>query len=212
VSRTDLTTIPDARCESTDTTSGALELNESVTHIAYAPAVSTLSIAVESPREPGIDRLLDGSTRYSQSVGYPPDACVLLDVDQLEQPGVLLYVARDETGRALGIAAIVDGTGDTTGRGELKRMFVDDEARELGVAGGLIERIETDAAARGIREIVLETGSLHLPAQALYAKHGYRRIEPFPPYVGEQYSVCMAKSLLTFGVDSLAEEPMAVAD
>jgi putative acetyltransferase len=42
---------------------------------------------------------------------------------------------------------------------------------------------------------VLETGTLHLPAQALYAKHGYRRIPAFGQYVGEPYSVCMAKDL-----------------
>lgn len=175
---------------------------------------TTLSITVESPREPGVERLLTGSTRYAQSLGYPPEANFLLDVSQLEQPGVLVYVARDETGRALGIAAIVDGAGPDAGRGELKRMFVDDEARGLGVAGLLLERIETDAAARGIREIVLETGTLHLPAQALYAKHGYRRIPQFGQYVGEPYSVCMAKSLLTFGVDvdSDADERVAVVD
>jgi putative acetyltransferase len=171
-----------------------------------------MSIAVESPREPGIDALIEGSTRYAHSLGYPPETCFLLDLPQLEQPGARLYVARDEAGRALGMAAIVDGAGEHEGRGELKRMFVDDEARGLGVGARLIERIETDAASRGIREIVLETGTLHLPAQALYAKHGYRRVEPFGPYVGKPYSLCMAKSLLTFDVGHLADEPLAVAD
>ncbi len=197
--------------------SGRLKRNESVTHIAYAPAVSTaLSIAVESPRERGVERLLADSTRHAQSLGYPPEATILLDAQQFAQPGVRLYVARDETGRALGIAAIVDGTdtgaGPDEGRAELARMFVDAEARGLGIAGMLLERVETDAAARGIREVVLETGTLHLPAQALYAKHGYRRVPQFGRYVGTPTSVCMAKSLLTFGVDSLAEEPLSVVD
>lgn len=175
---------------------------------------TTLSITVEPPRAPGIERLLTGSALYEQSLGYSPEADFGLDVSRLEQPGVLVYVARDDTGRALGIAAIVDGIGPDEGRGELTRMFVDDEARGLGVAGLLLERIETDAATRGIREIVLETGTLHLPAQALYAKHGYRRIPQFGQYVGEPHSVCMAKSLLTFGVDvdSDADERVAVVD
>ncbi|HEY1105373.1 MAG TPA: GNAT family N-acetyltransferase, partial [Agromyces sp.] len=67
--------------------------------------------------------------------------------------------------------------------------------RGLGVAGALLARIEADAAERGIDEIVLETGPRHLPALALYEKHGYRRIEQFGPYVGEEFSVCLAKEL-----------------
>jgi len=173
---------------------------------------TTLSIAVESPREPGVERLLADSTRHAQSLGYPPEAALLLDPSEFEQAGVRLYVARDETGRALGIAAIVDDSAADEGRAELARMFVDGEARGLGIAGLLLERVETDAPARGIREVVLETGSLHLPAQALYAKHGYRRVPQFGRYVGTPTSVCMAKSLLTFGVDSLAEEPLSVVD
>lgn len=163
---------------------------------------STLSIAVEPPRQPEIERLLAGSTSYSHSLGYPPEACFLLDVSQLEAPGVRLFVARDGSGDALGIAALVEGGHDDDehapafrGRGELKRMFVDERARGLGVAGRLLEAVEADASARGVAEIVLETGTLHLPAQALYAKHGYEVIPLFGPYLGEEYSVCMAKRL-----------------
>lgn len=154
-----------------------------------------VSVAVEPPRQPDVERLLDRSSAYARSLGYPPEANFLLDVGQLEQPGVRLYVARDEQGAALGIAAIVEGEKVGDGLGELKRMFVDDTARGLGVAGRLLHTIETEASARGIRQIVLETGTLHLPAQALYAKHGYRRVPAFGEYVGEPYSVCMAKDL-----------------
>jgi putative acetyltransferase len=154
-----------------------------------------MSVAVEPPRQPEIERLLAGSTTYAQSLGYPPEANFLLDVAQLERPGVRVYVARDESGRALGIAALVDDERSGGARGELKRMFVDDAARGSGVAGRLLHAIETDASSRGVRQIVLETGTLHLPAQALYAKHGYRRIPAFGQYVGEPYSVCMAKDL-----------------
>jgi putative acetyltransferase len=154
-----------------------------------------LSVAVEPPRQPDVERLIDGSSTYARSLGYPPEANFLLDLAQLEQPGVRVYVARDDQGTALGIAAIVEGDQVGDGLGELKRMYVDEAARGLGVAGRLLHTIETDAAARGLRQIVLETGTLHLPAQALYAKHGYRRIPAFGEYVGEPHSVCMAKDL-----------------
>ncbi|MFE6965383.1 GNAT family N-acetyltransferase [Agromyces sp. NPDC057679] len=158
-------------------------------------ATVAATVAVESPRQPEIERLLDGSTRYSHSLGYPPEACFLLDVSQLERPGVRLHVARTAEGVAVGIAALVEHPSLGEGRGELKRMFVDESARGLGVAGLLLESIESDAVTHGLAELVLETGTLHHPAQALYAKHGYRVIPLFGPYVGEQYSVCMAKSL-----------------
>ncbi|GAA1790366.1 GNAT family N-acetyltransferase [Agromyces lapidis] len=163
---------------------------------------ASVAISIEPPRQPEVERLLEGSTEYSRSL-YPPEACFLLDVGQLERPDVRLYVARDASGTALGVAALVAGTvgGGAAGsagspaRGELKRMFVAPSGRGLGVAGALLARIEADAAGLGLDEIVLETGPRHLAALALYEKHGYRHIEQFGPYVGEQFSVCMAKSL-----------------
>lgn len=154
-----------------------------------------VSVAVEPPRQPDVELLLQGSTTYAQSLGYPPEANFLLDVAQLERPEVRVYVARTDDGAALGIAAIVDDDAPAARSGELKRMFVADTARGLGVAGCLLHAIETDASSRGLRQIVLETGTLHLPAQALYAKHGYRRIPAFGQYIGEPYSICMAKDL-----------------
>lgn len=154
-----------------------------------------VSIAIEPPRQPDVERLLEGSTTYARSLGYPPEANFLLDLTQLERSEVRLYVARDDDGTALGIAAIVEDETIGDGLGELKRMFVADSARGRGVAARLLHTIETEASSRGIRQIVLETGTLHLPAQALYAKHGYRRIPAFGQYVGEAYSICMAKDL-----------------
>src|SRR4030095_12301744 len=116
-------------------------------------------------------------------------------------PGVTFYVARlGVDGPPVGIAALVAGRPASPppakvpdaapARGELKRMFVDPSARGRGVAGALLARVEADAAPRGIREVVLETGDLHHAAQALYTRHGYREIPQFGQYVGEPHSVC----------------------
>ncbi|WP_254431386.1 GNAT family N-acetyltransferase [Agromyces sp. Marseille-P2726] len=156
-----------------------------------------IAITVESPRQPEIERLLDGSSAYAQSL-YPPESNFLLDVATLERPEVAFYVARDGH-RAVGIAALVADVGmgpdGAPERGELKRMFVDPDVRGRGVAAALLARIEADAVARGIREVVLETGDLHHAAQALYTSHGYREIPQFGQYVGEPHSVCFAKTL-----------------
>lgn len=167
-----------------------------------APSVS---VSIEPPRQPEVERLLDGSTAYAQSL-YPPESNFLLDIATLERPEVTFYVARDGE-RAVGIAALVvepaatdsddRADGPAPARGELKRMFVDPSARGRGVAGALLTRIEVDAVSRGISEIVLETGDLHDAAQALYTRHGYREIPQFGQYVGEAHSVCFAKPIGT---------------
>jgi putative acetyltransferase len=187
-----------------------LKRNDPVTRFAYALGVTTPpSISIESPRAPGIGHLLEAGSEYARSL-YPAE--VLLDATQLEAPGTRVYVARDVDGTAVGVAAIVEGDGVGPGRGELMRMYVDARARGAGIASALIERIETDAAERGLREIVLEAGRLQHPALALYAKHGYHRVERFGRYVGEPSSVCMAKSLVGFTGDVLGEHPLAVGE
>jgi putative acetyltransferase len=161
-----------------------------------------VTIAIESPRQPEVERLLDASSAYAQSL-YPPESNFLLDLATLERPEVAFYVARIGE-RAVAIAAVVvEATaakvgGQEPATGELKRMFVDTSVRGRGVAGALLTRIEADAAARGIRQIVLETGDLHHAAQSLYTRHGYREIPQFGQYVGEPHSVCFAKPLAAF--------------
>ena len=150
-----------------------------------------VTVSIEPPRQAEVERLLDASTAFAESL-YPPESNFLLDIATLERPEVSFYVARDG-GRAVGIAALVAYT--AAARGELKRMFVDPAARGRGVAAALLERIEADASARGLIEIVLETGDLHDAAQALYMRHGYREIPQFGQYVGEAHSVCFAKPL-----------------
>ena len=151
-----------------------------------------MSIAVEPPRQPEVQALLEQSTRFAQSL-YPPESNFLLSIESLEKPEVVFYVARAASNVAVGIAAIVDN-GD--GSAELKRMFVSETARGQGAAKALIARIEADAVARGIGRIVLETGPLHDAALALYRASGYVEIPQFGQYVGEEFSVCFAKDLV----------------
>ncbi|MEL4320240.1 GNAT family N-acetyltransferase [Leifsonia sp. YIM 134122] len=159
----------------------------------------SISIAVEPPRQPEIEELLLQSSAYAMAL-YPPESNFLLDIESLEHPGVTFYVARDAEGAALGCAALVVDATDANEpteptSAELKRMFVSAEARGRRVASRLLDRIETDAAASGIRRIVLETGDLHDAAQALYRHAGYVLIPQFGQYVGEAHSVCFAKAL-----------------
>lgn len=148
-------------------------------------------IRPEPPRQPDIVELLRLSDAFALAL-YPPESCFLLDVSELEKPGVTLFVARVD-GRALGIAALVVGT--TPDWAELKRMFVHEDARGQGVARALLAAVEAAAADAGIAELRLETGPLQHAALALYDRSGYKRIPNFGPYVDGPDSLCYAKPL-----------------
>ncbi|TFD14234.1 N-acetyltransferase [Cryobacterium sp. TMT1-2-2] len=152
----------------------------------------TISISIEQPRQADVEALLAAGTVFAYSL-YPVENTFLLSTDELERPGVAVYVARDAHGAACGMAALVPL--DSADTAELKRLFVHAEARGHGVAGRLLDRIEADAAGRGIRSLALETGTLQDAAVALYRRRGYEQIDLFGPYVGEELSLCFAKSL-----------------
>lgn len=149
------------------------------------------TIAVEDPRQPEIEALLRASDAYALSL-YPAESCYMLDLDELTADGVTVFVARDDSGAATGMAALVD-RGDSTG--ELKRLFVDENGRGQRVATAVMDALETVARQQGIRTLQLETGPKQLAAITLYEQRGYAHIANFGPYVGDEFSVCMEKRL-----------------
>ncbi|NNC12190.1 GNAT family N-acetyltransferase [Planctomonas sp. JC2975] len=151
---------------------------------------STITIGLESPYANGIEELLRLGAEYSLSL-YPPEECFLLTPAELDEPGVRLFVARDDAGGALAMGALVARHDE----GELKRMFVHPDSRRLGLASRILTRIEDAAMAQGLPRLVLETGPLHDAALAFYRRHGYVPIPRFGPYVGSPSSVCFAKEL-----------------
>jgi putative acetyltransferase len=150
----------------------------------------TVDVAIEAPRQPELLELMRQGDEFTLSL-YPPESCHLLGVEELEAPGVTVFVARD-AGAVVGMAAIVD-RGD--GSGELKRMFVPESARGRGVAGGTLHALERFAVSAGISLIRLETGPLQLAAIALYQRNGYEPIPNFGKYVGDPNSVCYQKHI-----------------
>jgi putative acetyltransferase len=154
----------------------------------------TISISVEPPRQTDVEALLAAGTAFAHSL-YAEENSFLLSTDELERAGVTVYVARDEHGAARGMAALVPLGSDDDATAELKRLFVHADARGRGIAGRLLDRIEADAAGRGIRSLALETGPLQHAAMALYRGRGCEQIELFGQYVGEEFSVCFAKTL-----------------
>lgn len=153
-------------------------------------------IAAEPPRTLDVEELLNLGDEFTFAL-YPAESCYLLDVSELEAPGVTVFVGRGEGGRALGMAALV---ARPDGSAELKRMFVREEARGRGLASSLLSAVESAATEAGVETLRLETGPLQDAAIALYERNGYARIPNFGPYVGDPHSICYAKSLARVGV------------
>src|SRR5215470_11176268 len=88
------------------------------------PAVA---IALEAPHQEVVLGLLAKSDEFSKAL-YPPESNHLIDTNAMAQPNVRFYVAR-VNGEAVGCGALVLGFDR---QAELKRMFVDQQARGRG--------------------------------------------------------------------------------
>jgi GNAT superfamily N-acetyltransferase len=112
-----------------------------------------------------------------------------IDVAEFLPPKGLFLVATVE-----GVPAACGGwraLGD--GRAEIKRMFTAAAYRNRGLARAVLAELERTAAAAGIEEIVLETGTVQPEAIALYESSGYRPTEGFGYYAGRPLSRSFAK-------------------
>ena len=163
-----------------------------------------ITVSIEPPRQAEVLDLLQQSDDLAFSL-YPADSCYLLDITELEADNVAVFVARGAGDRAgggdnavvgdvavAGIAALVIRADNSA---ELKRLFVSPTARGRGVADTILQTLEGHAATSGVEVLQLETGPLQPAAIALYLKRGYRHIPRFGPYVDDELSVCMEKTL-----------------
>lgn len=135
------------------------------------------------PRYPELGRAIERRGGYDvndASEGVGALTTLIADVD--EEPVACVTL------RAAG-----PGVGDRTG--ELKKVFVRNRARGLGLARTLLAEVEVEARARGLDRLVLHTGRRQPEAMTLYLSVGYRPILPFPPHAGDPLAMCFAKDL-----------------
>ncbi len=151
------------------------------------PAVA---VSLEPPRQSAVIRLLELSDAYAASL-YPAESNHMVDLSSLERPEVSFFVARrdDEIVGCCALVAASDGTA------EIKRMFVDPEARGLKVGKLLLQALEARAAQVGLSEIRLETGIYQPEAIGLYKAAGYVERPPFGEYQPDPLSLFMEKSV-----------------
>lgn len=154
----------------------------------------------ERPDQPEVRTLLAGLDAYLASL-YPPEANHILAVEDLLAPEVDFFVARvaGAGGHLVGTAAVrrMGGDAATGGRayGEVKRMVVDPARRGQRIAARLLDALEDELRAAGIRLALLETGRDQVEAVRLYERHGYVRRGAFAGYPDNGLSLFMEKAL-----------------
>lgn len=171
-------------------------MSVSLTHSLTQPQ---LVIRRETPDQPGALRLLHASDAYAASL-YPAESNHMIDVAALSQQNVTFLVARmvDESGDGpiVGCGALTlhaENAGPVYG--EVKRMFVDETARGLGVGRRILQALEDEARMAGVGLIRLETGVANHEAIGLYERAGYARIGPFGDYWNDPLSRFYEKRL-----------------
>jgi putative acetyltransferase len=148
--------------------------NSDVSEPAKSPAVT-----IELAAFPNADaRTLVAELDNELNAEYPPEQRHGYSIEAIFQPHILFFIARlghDPVGCG-GVAFEHD-------LGEVKRMYVRPSARGHGVAGAILARLESEARARHIARLTLETGDIRHAAMRLYERHGFRRCGPFGAYL-----------------------------
>lgn len=152
-----------------------------------------LVISVESPLQDEIRQLVAELNAYMIPL-TPREFQFQLTVEQMAEPSVTLFVARDETGRAIGMGALKDHGG---GLGEVKRMYTLPEVRGQRVGAAILKRIEEAAQASGVSRLVLETGEApgFEAAWRVYERGGFSTCGAVLDYPDSGYSRFYEKKL-----------------
>ena len=127
------------------------------------------------------------ASRYPPEQRFGPN----LKVEHIA-PGLGAFLIARLEGAAVGCGAVRRLDDMTV---EVKRMYVEPEARGRGVAKEILERLEAEARAMGANRLVLETGILQDEAIGLYRRVGFSVIDCFGEYAGVPTSLCLEKAL-----------------
>ncbi len=104
------------------------------------------------------------------------------DAAPFTPPNGTFFVALDDDGQIIGgvgLRSVAEGVG------EIKRLWVAETARRLGVGAGLMDAAEDAAQRFGMHMVELETGPKQPEAVALYLATGWELVEELPVKVSD---------------------------
>ena len=123
----------------------------------------------------------------------PAESVHALDIDKLKDPAVTFWSAwiGDDIASCGALKAL------DAERGEIKSMRVADAYLGQGVGRAMLDHILTEARARCMTSLWLETGSAaaFAPALTLYESAGFTRCRPFEGYTEDPFSVFMMRAV-----------------
>jgi DNA-binding MarR family transcriptional regulator len=115
-----------------------------------------------------IDRRFESG--FDPSVSVPPE-----ELDELRHPNGVFVVATLRS-EPVGCGGLKFHDGEAA---DLKRMWVAESVRGLGIGRRLLSELEARAAAAGARAVRLETNKSLTEAISLYRSSGYHEVEAF---------------------------------
>ena len=150
-------------------------------------------IAVETPLQDDVRRMVGALNDHLRPLS-PPEFQFQLTAEEMAEPGVVVFVVRNESGDALAMGSLKD---HGNGLGEVKRMFAWPKTRGLGLGRVILDAIEAEAVRMGIRRLVLETGATRgfEPAWRVYERSGYRSCGAVLDYPDSGFSAFYEKTL-----------------
>jgi DNA-binding MarR family transcriptional regulator/GNAT superfamily N-acetyltransferase len=107
--------------------------------------------------------------------GFDPDVNVPPELHELRPPAGVFLVATLRS-ESVGCGGLKFHGSEPT---ELKRMWVAESVRGLGIGRRLLNELESRAAAAGSRVVRLETNKSLTEAISLYRSAGYREVDQF---------------------------------
>jgi putative acetyltransferase len=154
-----------------------------------------VTIAAETPLQDDVRRLVAELNAYMIPL-TPREFQFQLTVEQMAEPSVTCFVARDGTGKAVGMGSLkVHGEG----LGEVKRMYTLPDVRGQRIGSLLLQRIEGLAREKGLSRLVLETGEApgFEEAWRVYERGGFTVCGAVLDYPDSGYSRFYEKKILS---------------
>ncbi|WP_378732079.1 GNAT family N-acetyltransferase [Nocardia brasiliensis] len=159
---------------------------------ATTGSMPALRIVVDDLSGPEIAALL--TDHLSDMAAHSPaESMHALDLAGLRRPEITFWSGWD--GDTLAGCAALEQLDDE--HAEIKSMRTAATHKRRGIASILLRHLLAEATARGYRRVSLETGAgeFFVPAQKLYAAHGFEFCDPFGDYQLDPYSVFMTRTL-----------------
>ena len=157
----------------------------------------SITIRREHPGTEEASRLIAELDAYLRPL-YPIESQHGYSIEKLVAQRVEFFVVHcnGEPAGCGGVQIICDPNDPVERYGEIKRMYVRDRFRGLGLARRMLAHLEQVASDMGATRMRLETGIYQPEAIALYEKCGYHRIPPFGSYPpNDPLSLCYEKRL-----------------